>query len=200
MARNLAPALSQPHHHADRRLQPPAIDRVRVCQVGPDAPRVARDHDHETLLYTFVIALANPAVPLLAAIIADRVHRKWQLVGSCACLAIFGLIFSQRLRRPPASSSWVVLITFSTTNLSYSFQAFQAELYPTRIRSRSIGFTCSWSRFSTIFVGFMVAFFLRNYGTIGVFGFIAAAMLAFCLVIGLMGPQTARLQLEQISR
>ena len=65
--------------------------------------------------------------------------------------------------------------------------------------ARAIGFTYSWSRFSTIFVGFLVAFFLRNYGTIGVFGFIAAAMAACCLIIGLMGPQTTRLRLEEIS-
>jgi putative MFS transporter len=153
----------------------------------------------KSLLYTFVIALANPVGPLLAAIIADRVHRKWQLVGACGCLAVFGLIFSQ-MTTAAGIIVLGVLITFSTTNLSYSFHAFQAELYPTRIRSRAIGFTYSWSRFSTIFVGFMVAFFLRNYGTIGVFGFIAAAMVACCLVIGLMGPQTTRLRLEQISR
>jgi putative MFS transporter len=120
-------------------------------------------------------------------------------VGACGCLAVFGLIFSQ-MTTAAGIIVLGVLITFSTTNLSYSFHAFQAELYPTRIRSGAIGFTYSWSRFSTIFVGFMVAFFLRNYGTIGVFGFIAAAMVACCLVIGLMGPQTTRLRLEQISR
>jgi hypothetical protein len=99
---------------------------------------------------------------------------------------------------------------------------------------------------ATIFVGFMVAFCLRNYGTVGVlgaeqrslavrcspprsptgciangsssarvvaggfdaamtqliglFGFIASAMIACCLIIGVMGPATTRLRLEQISR
>ena len=74
-----------------------------------------------------------------------------------------------------------------------------SDIRSARIATSSCG-TYSWSRFSTIFVGFMVAFFLRNYGTTGVFGFIAAAMVACCLVIGLMGPQTTRLRLEQISR
>jgi MFS transporter, putative metabolite:H+ symporter len=92
-----------------------------------------------------------------------------------------------------------VWITFSTSNLSYAFHAYQAELYPTRIRSRAIGFTYAWSRFSTIFVGFMVAFFLRDYGTFGVFAFIATAMIACCIVIAGMGPRTARLRLEEIS-
>jgi hypothetical protein len=40
--------------------------------------------------------------------------------------------------------------------------ATRRSFYPTRIRSRAIGFTYAWSRFSTIFVGFMVAFFPRN--------------------------------------
>jgi putative MFS transporter len=152
----------------------------------------------KSLLYTFVIAIANPVGPLIAAVVADRTHRKWQLVGACATLAIFGLIFSQ-MTTALGIIIVGVLITFSTSNLSYAFHAYQAELYPTRIRSRAIGFTYSWSRFSTIFVGFMIAFFLRDYGTIGVFAFIAAAMITCCLVIGIMGPPTARLRLEQIS-
>jgi MFS transporter, putative metabolite:H+ symporter len=153
----------------------------------------------KSLLYTFIIALANPTGPLLASFIADRVHRKWQLVGACASLAISGIIFSQT-RGAIGIILVGIWITFSTSNLSYSFHAYQSELYPTRIRSRAIGFTYAWSRFSTIFVGFMVAFFLRDYGTVGVFVFIATAMVACCLVIGVMGPPTARLRLEQISR
>ena len=153
----------------------------------------------KSLLYTFIIALANPTGPFLASFLADRVHRKWQLVGACASLAVSGIVFSQ-MRDPIGIILVGIWITFSTSNLSYAFHAYQAELYPTRIRSRAIGFTYAWSRFSTIFVGFMVAFFLRDYGTVGVFVFIASAMVLCCLVIGLMGPPTARLRLEQISR
>ena len=153
----------------------------------------------KSLLYTFIIALANPTGPLLASFIADRMHRKWQLVAACASLAISGIVFSQ-MRNPVGIILVGIWITFSTSNLSYAFHAYQAELYPTRIRSRAIGFTYAWSRFSTIFVGFMVAFFLRDYGTVGVFVFIASAMVLCCFVIGVMGPPTARLRLEQISR
>jgi putative MFS transporter len=152
----------------------------------------------KSLLYTFVIALANPTGPLLASVLADRIHRKWQLVGACAALAVFGILFSQ-MTTAVGIIIFGVLITFSTSNLSYAFHAYQAELYPTRIRSRAIGFTYAWSRFSTIFVGFMVAFFLRDYGTVGVFVFIAVAMIACCLVIAAMGPPTARMRLEEIS-
>jgi len=48
-------------------------------------------------------------------------------------------------------------------------------------------------------VGFFVAFFLRLYGTTGVFLFIAGAMIVVFAVIGAMGPRTTRLRLEEIS-
>jgi len=82
--------------------------------------------------------------------------------------------------------------------LAYSLHTYQSKLNPTRIRARAVGFTYSWSRFS--FVGFFIAFFLRNYGTTGVFLFIATAMVSVFIAIALMGPRTTNLRLEAISR
>jgi MFS transporter, putative metabolite:H+ symporter len=152
----------------------------------------------KSLLYTFIIALANPTGPLLASIIADRVHRKWQLVGACASLAISGIGFSQ-MRDPVGIIVVGVWITFSTSNLSYAFHAYQAELYPTRIRAQAVGFVYSWSRFSAIFSGFIIAFLLGNYGTTGVFTFIAGAMAVVFIVIGGFGPAVTGRRLEAIA-
>ncbi len=153
----------------------------------------------KSLAYTFVIAIASPVAALVATQIADRFERKWQL--ACAALAIagFGILFSQQ-RTAAGIIALGLLIAFSNTILAYSLHAYQSELYPTRIRARAVGFTYSWSRFSTIFVGFFVAFFLRHYGTLGVFLFIAGAMLIVFVVIASMGPRTTRLRLEAISR
>ena len=129
----------------------------------------------KSLAYTVIIAAANPVGALACTQFADRCERKWQLAISALCIAIFGLIFSQQ---STAAGIMVVgvLVAFSNTVMAYSLHAYQAELYPTRIRARAVGFTYSWSRFSVIFVGFIIAFCLRNYGTIGVFTFIAGAM------------------------
>jgi putative MFS transporter len=83
--------------------------------------------------------------------------------------------------------------------MSFSFHAYQAELYPTRIRAQAIGFVYSWSRFSAIFSGFIIAFFLGRYGTIGVFGFIAGAMLVVVIVIAGLGPAVTKRRLEAIA-
>ncbi len=153
----------------------------------------------KSLAYTFVIALASPVAALFATQIADRFERKWQISLSALAIATFGLCFSQQ-RGAVGIVVFGLLIAFSNTIFAYSLHAYQSELYPTRIRARAVGFTYSWSRFSTIFVGFFVAFFLRNYGTIGVFLFIAGAMIAVFIVIASMGPRTTKLRLEAISR
>jgi MFS transporter, putative metabolite:H+ symporter len=46
----------------------------------------------------------------------------------------------------------------------------------------------------------MIAWCLRNYGTIGVFTFVAGAMFTVFLVIAFLGPRTTGLRLEAISR
>ena len=63
-----------------------------------------------------------------------------------------------------------------------------------------MGFTYSLSRLSTIFVSFMIGYMLFVGGTAAVFGLIAFAMAMVVLSIGIWGPRTRKLELEQISQ
>jgi MFS transporter, putative metabolite:H+ symporter len=152
-----------------------------------------------SLLYSFIIAIANPFGPLLAMSFADRFERKWQLVGAACCIAIFGMSFSFQTAMP-LLILFGVLITLSNNVLSYSFHNYQSELFPARIRARAVGFTYSLSRLSTVFASFIIGFFLQTAGTKGVFGLIAVAMLIVVIAIGGFGPRTLNLELEEISR
>jgi putative MFS transporter len=153
----------------------------------------------KSLEYTFIIALAWPVFPLISTLFADRMERKWQVVGSSVGIAICGMLFA--LQSAPVAIIIVgVVQTMLNTWISFSFHNYQAELFPTRMRARAVGFVYSWSRFSTIFSGFIIAFFLRNFGQMGVFAFIAAAMLIVALAVAFFGPSTNRLALEEISR
>jgi putative MFS transporter len=151
-----------------------------------------------SLQYSFIIAIANPFGPLLATAFADKVERKWQLVAAAVCIAVFGVLFSQQ-SVVPLLIVFGVLITLSNNILSYSFHAYQTELFPTRVRARAVGFTYSFSRISTVFASFIIGFFLKEGGVTGVFLLIAFAMLMVVLSIGILGPRTRDLQLEQIS-
>lgn len=152
-----------------------------------------------SLAYTVVIAAANPIGALSATWFADRCERKWQLAFASLGIAVFGLVFSQQATAIGVMAAGAA-IAFSNTVLAYSLHAYQSELYPTRIRARAVGFTYSWSRISTVFVGFMIAWCLRNYGTLGVFTFVAGAMFMVFLIIAILGPRTTGLRLEAISR
>jgi putative MFS transporter len=92
-----------------------------------------------------------------------------------------------------------VLITLSNNWLSFAFHNYQAELFPTRIRSRAVGFVYAWSRLSAALSGLAIAFFLGIGGVMAVFGFIAFAMLVVIICIGGFGPRTRGLALEAIS-
>jgi putative MFS transporter len=151
-----------------------------------------------SLLYASIIALAAPVGPMIGLWIGDKFERRSVIVIAAAGIMVSGLIFSE-------SSSGVFLIimgvglTLGNNTMSYSFHAYQTELFPTGIRARAVGFVYSWSRFSAIFTSFLIAAVLRKFGTTGVFVFIASAMGIVMMVIGFMGPRTRDLTLEQIS-
>jgi MFS transporter, putative metabolite:H+ symporter len=152
-----------------------------------------------SLEYTFVIAIAAPFGPLLAWVLSDRVERKWLIVAAALAIAAFGLAFAQ-MRAPLTLIVFGVLVTLSNNTMSFSFHAYQAELYPTRIRAAAVGFVYSWSRLSTVFSAFLIGFVLGRFGTSGVFALIAASMTVVALAIGTLGPRTSRRPLEAISR
>ena len=112
---------------------------------------------------------------------------------------VCGMVFSQ------VTSSVMLIamgigLTLANNIMSYSYHAYQTELFPTGIRARAVGFVYSWSRFSAIFTAFLIASVLRNFGVTGVFAFISCAMLIVMLAIGLMGPRTKDIALEKISQ
>jgi putative MFS transporter len=151
-----------------------------------------------TLRFTFLIALASPVGPLLGLAFADRFERKWQVAWSALLLGVFGLLFAQQ-QTAVGVIAFGILTTLSSNWLSFSYHAYQSELYPTRIRARAVGFVYSWSRFSAIASSFAIAFVLRNYGTLGVFVLIASGMVVVFAIIGAFGPRTSRLRLEEIA-
>jgi putative MFS transporter len=151
-----------------------------------------------SLLYSSIIAISAPVGPLIGLFIGDRFERKTVIVVSASAIVVCGLLFSQM-------SVGVILITLgvfltlASNIMSYSFHAYQTELFPTSIRATAVGFVYSWSRLSAIFTSFFIAGMLKQFGTTGVFVFIAAAMLIVVAVIWFMGPRTRDLALEKIS-
>jgi MFS transporter, putative metabolite:H+ symporter len=151
-----------------------------------------------SLMYSSVIAIAAPVGPIIGLFIGDKFERKTVIVVMAAANVVCGLLFSQ-VSGALLLVSMGVCLTLAGNIISYSFHAYQTELFPTSIRARAVGFVYSWSRFSAIFTSFLIAGVLKEFGTTGVFVFIAGAMLIVMASIGLMGPKTRDLALEKIS-
>ena len=151
-----------------------------------------------SLEYAFIIAISNPLGPLIGILVADRFERKWQIVVSAFGVAVIGLAFAQQAH-PAILIGLGVLMTLAINWMSFTFHGYQAELFPTRIRARAVGFVYAWSRLSAAFAGLLIAFFLQHGGETAVFGFIASAMAIVMISIGVFGPNTRGLALEEVS-
>ncbi|SAK92873.1 major facilitator transporter [Caballeronia catudaia] len=151
-----------------------------------------------SLLFTSIIALAAPVGPLIGFWIADRFERKHVIMCMAGVNIICGLLFSQ-VSAAVAIITLGVCLTLAGNIISFTFHTYQQELYPTTIRARAVGFVYSFSRLSAVFTSFLIAFVLKDFGVVGVFVFIAGAMLLVILTIGALGPKTRGKSLDSIS-
>ena len=150
------------------------------------------------LEYAFIIAIAQPVGPLLGCLFADRIERKRQIIGGLAGMAVLMTAFA--FANSPALLILIgIAFTLSANVMSYAYHGYQAELFPTRIRSRAVGFVYSWSRLAAAFSGLIVGSLLATGGVPAVAAFIGGAMLVGIAMIGLFGPSTNGLALEQLN-
>jgi len=89
-------------------------------------------------------------------------------------------------------------VAIGNSLMSLSYHTYQSELFPTSMRARAVGFVYSFSRLSAIFSSYIIAATLDRAGSAGVFVLISGAMLVVALSMGLFGPRTRGLALEQI--
>lgn len=155
-------------------------------------------HITTSLEYAFIIAIANPVGPLLGMLVADRIERKWQLVWAGTGIGAFMFLFA-RQANPAIIILFGVMVTLSNNWMSFTFHNYQAELFPTRVRGRAVGFVYAWSRVSAAFAGLLIGFFLKEGGAAGVALFIGGAMLIMVVAIAAFGPKTRHRALEEIS-
>lgn len=92
-----------------------------------------------------------------------------------------------------------VLISLAGQTISVCYHAYQSELFPTAIRCRANGIVYSASRVGAMMSGFIIAALLRDFGVAGVFIGITIAMVVVMISIGVFGPRTNGLRLEELN-
>ena len=150
-----------------------------------------------SLTYTAMIVLLAPVGGACGSFFAERIERKWQLVGCALLIGASGTVFALFIA-PPGDDRRRLDRTGQ--------QLDDSDLPPLHGRALSnanpahaVGFTFLWSRVSSIFVGYWVLDLLGAFGQGAVFAMIAAAMLSIIVAIGVFGPATVGRSLEILS-
>jgi putative MFS transporter len=151
----------------------------------------------QSLEYGFWIALVSPVGPVLGLLTTERFQRRTALIVLPLLMAATGFLF------PFAESGLaVVCVGAAITIFSYWFSAvlhaYQAELFPTRLRATGVGFTYSLSRLSAAFSSLIIGALLSE-GVMAVFIFTGGAMGLCALLVAMLGPKTNAVALEELS-
>ena len=162
-ARSLGSADPRPRHH-DERLQYFSDRRLlRLPELGADAAGQPgrRDHQEPRLHDGDRARRAGRAADRLLRRRPDRAqvrHRRRRRRHPR---------LRPDLRRDARGRVIIAMglgLQLANNIMSYSFHAYQQELFPTGIRARAAGFVYSWSRLSVIFSSFIIAFLLHDFG------------------------------------
>jgi MFS transporter, putative metabolite:H+ symporter len=177
------------------------LQTVGYYGFGTLAPLVLADKGYdivETLGFTAVIFLGYPLGSALSVPLMERFERKHLIMASALGIGVFGLVFG--FGTSPAVILAAGFVTTAISNVfSNSFHIYQAEIFPTRLRTTAVGIAYSLSRLSGAILPFITVAMLDNLGATAVFLGSALIMVIVCVDVGVLGPRSTGLVLEDAS-
>lgn len=152
----------------------------------------------DTLLFTMIIYAGFLVGSIVNIFIIDRVERKWGIIVSAILSGVLGTIFVL-VANVVATVILGFFVAFVLWNFSNFYHTYQAEIFPTRVRSMAAGTVYSVSRISTsILVAVITTVFLPH-GLLATYAVIWLFIVIVVVVIWVFGPHTSRRTLEEIS-
>jgi putative MFS transporter len=151
----------------------------------------------ESLGYAALSFFGYPIGSLISVPLVERFERKWLIIYSAIAIGALGIVFA-------AASSPVLIVvagfalTASSNVFSNAFHIYQAEIFPTSIRSTASGVAYSLSRGTSVVLPFIAVPLLATAGPVAVFGGAAVLIVVLCLDVGLLGPLSTGRVLEEV--
>ncbi|WP_244893357.1 MFS transporter [Ferroacidibacillus organovorans] len=145
-------------------------------------------------------AISIGAVPgaFIAAVLSDRVERKWLISIVAVIIAVCGVLYGISF-----NTAAIIVFGFLVAMLIQTFApllyAYTPEMYPTEIRNSGAGLTYGVGRLANVFGPQLVVFFYTGFGYLSVFVYIAVCWLVVAVVIGIWGAKTRARALESVN-
>jgi putative MFS transporter len=153
----------------------------------------------QSLGYAAISFLGYPVGSALSIPVMERVERKWLIVGSALAMAVSGLVFGYARDAALIVTAGAVL-TCASNVFSNAFHAYQAEIFPTGIRSSAVSVAYSLSRATSAILPFIALNALENLGAGAVFTGSAIIMVILCVDVAVLGPRSTGRSLEAMAR
>jgi MFS transporter, putative metabolite:H+ symporter len=151
-----------------------------------------------SLLFTALTYLGYPIGSALSLPLVERFERKFLVIGSVLVMAVFGIVFGYA---PTVTMVLVFgfLYTCTSNIFSNAYHIYQAEIFPTALRSTASSGTYSLSRLASAVMPFVLVPLLNNAGSTVLFVVISLVMVAVAINVGVLGPKTTGRALEAVN-
>jgi len=152
----------------------------------------------KSLSYTFGMTLAAPCASLFMMYALDRFGRRRTAFVTFLCSGLFAILFANAGSDGQLIAAGFLMIFFYQV-AGNTMQIFSSEVFPTEARASGFGMAAGIGRLAT--AGFIPALpWIQNaYGLQVVFGCIAAFLVIAAGGLNLIGPESRRRSLEEMS-
>lgn len=131
--------------------------------------------------------------------IIDKIERKWGVILFAVLGGIFGTFFAI-IHGFDEAVIFGFITSFMLWNFSNFMHQYNAEIFPTRVRTSASGFVYSISRISTTLIILFIAFFVGAHNSPGIFTFIWICVIICSAVLIFLGPKSTKKYVEAISQ
>lgn len=152
-----------------------------------------------SLLFSFIIYAGFFVGSVFNLFIIDKIERKWGIVGCAIIAGVLGTAFAL-VSNVAATVILGFLVTFTLWQFSNFLHTYQAEIFPTRVRSTAAGAVYSVSRISTSLIVLMITTIFLPHGLVATFGIIWLFIAIVVIDIGFFGPKVSQLRVEHIAQ
>jgi putative MFS transporter len=153
----------------------------------------------QSLGYAALSFAGYPLGSLLSIPLVERFERKYLIIASAIGIAVCGIVFAAAGSVPVIVVAGFLLTAVSNI-FSNAFHIYQAEIFPTAIRTTASGIAYSLSRATSTVLPFVAVPALAALGPVAVFSGSAALIVLLCLDVGLLGPRSTGLELEEVQQ
>ncbi|MEF9875125.1 MAG: MFS transporter [Glutamicibacter sp.] len=145
---------------------------------------------------TAVMALMGLVGVVLAALLVERVGRKWLLAISAPISGIVLVIVAQNLHIPATAIAWVLVFGVVVQVAIPVLYAYVSELYPTELRASGFGWASTMSRFAAGFGPLLFAALWPVVGLGWLFAGATALVLVAVVFMARFAPETRGMSLD----